>query len=86
MPRNEKICFCPTHFLLREISICAGAVCRYVGGMTWPELLLLGVVLGVAVIFVWRSSGAKKSDGGCECCGCSHEHKVKPGDVAGKNH
>jgi hypothetical protein len=63
---------------LFEKSICARADCRYVGGMTWHEILPLAVVLGVAAIFVWRSSGAKKSDGGCECCGCGHEHPAKP--------
>jgi hypothetical protein len=69
---------------LSENSICTRAVCRYVGGMTWPELLLLGAVLGVAVVFVWRSSGAKKSDGGCECCGCSHGHEGEHGSSPAK--
>jgi hypothetical protein len=69
---------------LSENSICARAVCRYVGRMTLPQLLLLGAVLGVAVIFVWRSSGAKKSDGGCECCGCAHEDGSKHGSSPAK--
>jgi hypothetical protein len=43
--------------------------------MNWQQLILLAVVLAVAVVFVWRSSGAKKSDGGCDCCDCSHDHQ-----------
>ena len=42
--------------------------------MNWQQFLLLSVVLAVAVVFVWRSSGSKKSDEGCSCCGCHHEH------------
>jgi hypothetical protein len=43
--------------------------------MNWQQLILLAVVLAVAVVFVWRSSGAKKSDGSCDCCDCGHDHK-----------
>ena len=45
--------------------------------MNWQQFLPLLVVLTVAVIFVWRSSGSKKSDEGCDCCGCHHEHKAE---------
>jgi hypothetical protein len=54
-----------------ENSICAIPVCSYVGCMSWQNILTLVIVLGVAVFFVWRSSGSKKH--GCNC-GCGHEH------------
>ncbi len=57
-----------------KISICAIPVCRYVGSMNWQQFLLLILVLGVAVVFVWRSSG-KSSGGKCGCHGdCGHDH------------
>jgi hypothetical protein len=55
-----------------ENSICTNPVCRYVGCMSWQNVLTLVVVLGVATVFVWRSSGTKKHNHGCGC-GCAHE-------------
>ena len=40
--------------------------------MSWQNILTLVIVLGVAVFFVWRSSGAKKHNHSCNC-GCAHE-------------
>jgi hypothetical protein len=41
--------------------------------MNWQQFLPLFIVLVVAVIFVWRSSGSKETD--CDGhCGCSHHH------------
>jgi len=39
--------------------------------MNWQQLLVLGIVLVVAAIFVWRSSDPKKHKHGCGC-GCAH--------------
>jgi len=39
--------------------------------MSWQNILTLAIVLGVAIFFVWRSSGKKHSHG-CNC-GCVHE-------------
>jgi len=55
-------------------SICAILVCSYVATMSWQQFLPLMMVLGVAVVFVWRSSDPKKHDHGCNC-GCPHDHK-----------
>jgi hypothetical protein len=38
--------------------------------MNWQQLLVLGIVLAVAAIFVWRSSDPKKHKHGCGC-GCA---------------
>ncbi|HEY5345968.1 MAG TPA: hypothetical protein VIK62_06450 [Verrucomicrobiae bacterium] len=65
-----------------ENSICAIWVCRYVGCMNWQQFLTLMIVLGVAVIFVWRSSSPKKHEHSHNC-GCDHEHdSEKPKDKA----
>jgi hypothetical protein len=40
--------------------------------MNWQQLLALGVVLAVAVIFIWRSSDPRKDGPGCHC-GCEHD-------------
>jgi len=37
--------------------------------MNWSQILILAVVIGITVAFVWRSS---KKSGGCGC-GCTHE-------------
>lgn len=58
-----------------ENSICAPADCDYVGGMSWQNILTLVIVLGVAMIFVWRSSG-KDHKHGCGC-GCAHEDETE---------
>jgi len=63
-----------------ENSICAPAVCGYVARMTWSQFLPVLVVLGVGVVFVWRSSTPKKHEHD-EHCGCGHEpdsHQEKP--------
>jgi len=52
-----------------ENSICALPVCGYVASMNWSQILILAVVIGITVAFVWRSS---KKSGGCGC-GCAHE-------------
>jgi len=44
--------------------------------MNWQQFLPLFIVLVVAVIFVWRSSGGKKTGCGSNC-GCSHDHGSK---------
>jgi hypothetical protein len=38
--------------------------------MNWQQLVPIGVVLGVAAIFVWRASSPKHGHG-CNC-GCAH--------------
>ena len=58
-----------------KISICAIPDCSYVGGMNWQEFLPMIVVLGVAVFFVWRSSGQNKHTHGPDC-GCGHDHNA----------
>ena len=40
--------------------------------MNWQQFLTLLIVLGVAAIFVWRSSGTKKHTHGHDC-GCARE-------------
>jgi hypothetical protein len=40
--------------------------------MNWQQFFPLAIVLGVAVIFVWRSSSKKSGCG--QDCNCSHEH------------
>jgi F0F1-type ATP synthase assembly protein I len=52
-------------------------VCRYVGSMNWQNILVLVIVLGVATFFVWRSSGTKKHNHGCNC-GCAQEDDAGP--------
>jgi hypothetical protein len=59
-----------------ENSICAAGDCGYVGDMNWQQFLPLFIVLVVAVIFVWRGSGGKKTGCGSNC-GCSHDHGSK---------
>jgi len=59
-----------------ENSICAAAVCRYVGGMSWPDIATLVIVLGVATFFVWRSSGTRNHKHNCGC-GCAHENPTE---------
>jgi hypothetical protein len=44
--------------------------------MNWQQFLPLVIVLGVAVVFVWRSSGEKKHRPSCGC-GCEHSHEVE---------
>jgi len=46
--------------------------------MNWHQFVPLAVVLGIAVVFVWRSSGQKKHDHDCGC-GCEHGHDAKTG-------
>jgi hypothetical protein len=41
--------------------------------MTWPQFLPVLIVLGVGVVFVWRSSTPKKHEHD-EHCGCGQEH------------
>ena len=60
----------------RENSICVIPVCDYVGGMSWPDILTLVIVLGIATVFLWRSSG-KEHKPGCGC-GCDHGHEPEP--------
>jgi len=44
--------------------------------MKWQQFLALALVVGAAVVMVWRSSGKKA--GGCGCkCGCAHEPDVE---------
>jgi hypothetical protein len=57
-----------------KISICAIPNCSYVGSMNFLPLV---IVLGIAVFFVWRSSGQKKHEHDCGC-GCDHEHGAEP--------
>ena len=46
--------------------------------MSWQQFLPLVIVLGVAVIFVWRSSTPKKHEHGCDC-GCpNHNENESP--------
>jgi hypothetical protein len=59
-----------------ENSICAIRVCGYVAVMNWQEILPLIIVLGVAAIFVWRSSSPDKHEHGCDC-DCHHDHSEK---------
>jgi hypothetical protein len=42
--------------------------------MNWQQFVPLVIVLGVAMIFVWRSSGKKAN-----CCGdgCTHDHHAE---------
>jgi hypothetical protein len=54
-----------------ENSICTPPVCHYVSHMNWQQILTLGIVLAVAVIFVWRSSNPSGHKHGCNC-GCDH--------------
>ena len=42
--------------------------------MNWQQFLTLVIVLGVAVVLVWRSSAPKKHDHGCDC-GCPNHHE-----------
>ena len=57
-----------------ENSICTPADCSYVASMNWQQLITLSIVLAVAILFVWRSSGKKSGHGsGCNC-GCPHDH------------
>jgi hypothetical protein len=44
--------------------------------MSWQNILTLAIVLGVAVFFVWRSSGSKKHGHSCNC-GCGHEDETE---------
>jgi len=53
---------------------CVNGFSGYVAHMTWQQFLTLVIVLAVAVIFVWRSSGGKKTGCGCNSCGCTHNH------------
>jgi len=53
-------------------SICAIWVCSYVASMNWQQFLPLLIVLGVGVVFVWRSSSPQKHDHDCGC-GCTHK-------------
>jgi hypothetical protein len=39
--------------------------------MNWQQILILAIIVGAAVLLVWRGSG-KQSGGGCKC-GCSHD-------------
>jgi len=55
---------------------CTIPVCGYVGSMNWQQFLPLVIVLGVAVVFVWRSSGEKKHRPSCGC-GCEHDHAAE---------
>jgi hypothetical protein len=55
-----------------EKSICVIDNSGYVGDMNWQQFLPLLIVLGVAVVFVWRSSGKKPGCG--HDCNCAHEH------------
>ena len=45
--------------------------------MNWQQILPVVIVLGVGLIFVWRSSTPKKHEHDCRC-GCAHEHDEKP--------
>jgi len=67
-----------------ENSICAPAVCDYVGGMSWQNIVTLVVVLGVATFFVWRGSGVKDHKHGCGCgCAPGDEPEAKKDKTAG---
>jgi hypothetical protein len=57
--------------LKAKISICATADCSYVADMNWQQLLVLGVVLAVAAVFIWRGSDPRKHKHG-PGCGCDH--------------
>lgn len=41
--------------------------------MNWQQVLPIVLVLGVAFVLVWRSSGQKKHVHG-DNCGCGHDH------------
>jgi len=45
--------------------------------MNLQQFIPLAIVLTVAVIFVWRSSGSKPHQHDCGC-GCDHEHDHAP--------
>jgi len=49
--------------------------------MNWRQFIPVMIVLGVAMIFVWRSSG-KKTGCGCNGNGCAHDH---PGEKKKEN-
>ena len=51
---------------------CAICFSGYVGCMNWQQFLLLAIILGAAVLFIWRSSGKKAGECGCKR-GCAHE-------------
>jgi len=40
--------------------------------MNWQQFLPLLIVLGVGVLFVWRSSAPKKHEHSADC-GCAHK-------------
>lgn len=52
---------------------CEICFCGYVGSMKWQQFLPLVLVVGAAVVMIWRSSGKKADDCGCKC-GCTHDH------------
>ncbi len=41
--------------------------------MNWQQVVPIVLVLGVAFVFIWRSSGQKKHVHG-DHCGCDHQH------------
>jgi hypothetical protein len=59
-------------FVLSKI-ICEFGNYDYVGSMNWQQFLPIVLILGVAFVVVWRSSGQKKHVHG-ENCGCDHHH------------
>ena len=44
--------------------------------MKWQQFLALALVVGAAVLMVWRSSGKKAGSCGCKC-GCAHEPEME---------
>ena len=61
---------------MNENPSCAIWFYDYVASMSWQNILTLVIVLGVAAIFVWRSSGSKDHKHGCHC-GCAHENETE---------
>jgi len=46
--------------------------------MNWQQFVPMAIVLGIAVFFVWRSSGQKKHEHDHSCgCGCEHGNDVE---------
>jgi hypothetical protein len=58
-----------------ENSICAPRFCGYVDIMNWQQFIPIAIVLAVGFVFVWRSSGSKKSECGCGGA-CAHDHQA----------
>ena len=77
-PKQETGCFHAKN------SICTTADCSYVAYMNWQQLITLSLVLAVAILFVWRSSGKPTGHGsGCNC-GCPHDEADATHAKAGK--